>query len=195
MLQGVQTESLPYVYYTPSYGYVESPYNPYNPYIPGAMIGVDSPFAGAQQYYSVPPYQNSVATSGYIPIIVQSDATSPEALLNAGTTNIRSEGRGLKSNFASPSAAFGRNSSRISDHANSLNRLSDGTKDAGLGKPAVPYASLSGGGAPGSTFSRAFQVYKSFTCLVLPSDRSLQILLLCGCEIHNKLKMHMMYSE
>ncbi|KAK4759228.1 hypothetical protein SAY87_022359 [Trapa incisa] len=154
---GVQTESLPYVYYTPSYGYAESPYNPYNPYIPGAMIGVDNPFLGAQQYYTFPPYQNSIATSGYVPIIVQSDANSPESLLNAGSTNVGSEGRGSKSTFASPSAAFGRNSTRTSDHTNSMNRLSDATKDSGSGKPAAPYLGFSGGGIPGSTFSRAFQ--------------------------------------
>ncbi|KAF2310328.1 hypothetical protein GH714_007802 [Hevea brasiliensis] len=51
---GAQTESLPYVYYTLSYGYGQSPYNPYNPYIPGAMIGVDGPYVGAQQYYAMP---------------------------------------------------------------------------------------------------------------------------------------------
>ncbi|KAK4755683.1 hypothetical protein SAY87_009440 [Trapa incisa] len=154
---GVQMESFPYIYYTPSYGYAESPYNPYNPYIPGATIGVNSPFASAQQYYTFSPYQNSIATSGYVPIIVQSDTNSPEVLLHSGSTNVRSEGRDSKINFASPSAAFGRNSSRTSGHTNSMKRLSDGTKDAGLGKPVVPYAGLSGGGVPGPTFSRAFQ--------------------------------------
>ncbi|CAJ2650145.1 unnamed protein product [Trifolium pratense] len=45
---GAQDESFPYVYYTPSYGFAQSPYNPYNPYIPGAMVGVDGSFGGAQ---------------------------------------------------------------------------------------------------------------------------------------------------
>lgn len=158
MLQGVQTESVPYVYYTPSFGYAEPPYNPYNPYVPSVMIGVDSSFVGAQQYYNIPPYQNS-ASSGYVPIIVQSDMTSPQALLNAGTANFRSEGRSSKNNFASPSATFNnRNSSKTSNHANSLNRLSDGAKDAGLSRPTVSYGGLSGGGVPSSTSSHAFQV-------------------------------------
>ncbi|KAG2721225.1 hypothetical protein I3760_02G071800 [Carya illinoinensis] len=46
---GVQNESSPYVYYTPSYGYTQSPYNPYNPYIPGAMIDI-VPSTSADSY-------------------------------------------------------------------------------------------------------------------------------------------------
>ncbi|KAK9161799.1 hypothetical protein Syun_008140 [Stephania yunnanensis] len=66
---GLQTESLPYVYYTPTYGYGQSPYNPYNPYIPGAIVGVDGPFVGMQQYYTGSTYQHPSQT--YLPLVVQ----------------------------------------------------------------------------------------------------------------------------
>ncbi|KAI3505981.1 hypothetical protein L1887_28334 [Cichorium endivia] len=66
---GTQTESMPYVYYTPSYGYAQSPYNPYNPYIPGAMIGADGSYVGAQQYFI--PYENGASSPAYYPMVVQ----------------------------------------------------------------------------------------------------------------------------
>ncbi|KAG9459870.1 hypothetical protein H6P81_004378 [Aristolochia fimbriata] len=72
---GLQTEGLPYVYYPPSYGYADSPYNPYNPYIPGAVVALDSPFVGPQQYYGAPPaYQHPVSSPGYVPVLVQPTA-------------------------------------------------------------------------------------------------------------------------
>lgn len=68
----LQTESSPYVYYPPSYGYAQSSYNPYNPYIPGAVIGVDSPLIGTQQYFSNGSYQLPVSSpTAYIPVVVQ----------------------------------------------------------------------------------------------------------------------------
>ncbi|XP_028089834.1 uncharacterized protein LOC114290158 isoform X1 [Camellia sinensis] len=67
---GAQTESLPYVYYTPSYGYAQSPYNPYNPYIPGAMLGVDGPFVGTQQYYAIPSYENPLSSPSGFPMVI-----------------------------------------------------------------------------------------------------------------------------
>ncbi|KAL9259922.1 YTH domain-containing protein [Drosera capensis] len=60
-----QTESLPYVYYTPNYGYGETSYNPYNPYIPDALIGHDGTYLGTQSYYTLSPYQNSPSSSQY----------------------------------------------------------------------------------------------------------------------------------
>ncbi|KAL2922259.1 YTH domain-containing family protein 2 [Bienertia sinuspersici] len=68
---GAQGENLPYVYYTPSYGFGDSPFNPYNPYIPGAMLGVDGSLMGAQPYYAVSPYPSSGSSSGYLPVLVQ----------------------------------------------------------------------------------------------------------------------------
>ena len=58
--QGAQAENFPYLCYTPSYEYTESPYNPYNPYIPGALIGIDGSYIGSQQYYTVPSYKNTL---------------------------------------------------------------------------------------------------------------------------------------
>lgn len=166
LLQGVQSESLPYVYYSPSYGYAESPYNPYNPYIPGAMIGVEGPFVGAQQYYPLSPYHNSVSSPAYIPILVQSDVNSPEALSNPGAGTIsRPDARGLKNNVGSASTTFSRNSTKNSSNpANSLNRPSDSRENVGQGKPAVTYGSVSSSSVSNSTSSRVFQVSAVSCC-------------------------------
>ncbi|XP_030539919.1 YTH domain-containing protein ECT4 [Rhodamnia argentea] len=157
---GVQSESLPYVYYSPSYGYAESPYNPYNPYIPGAMIGVEGPFVGAQQYYPLSPYHNSVSSPAYIPILVQPDVNSPEALSNPGAGTIsRHDARGLKNNVGSASTTFSRNSTKNSSNpANSQNRPLEVTREnVGQGKPAVTYGSVSSASVSNSTSSRVFQ--------------------------------------
>ncbi|KAM7280303.1 hypothetical protein ACFE04_007437 [Oxalis oulophora] len=115
---GAQTEDLSYVYYPPSYGYAQSPYNPYNPYIPGAMIGVDGQFVGAQQYYSLDPYQNLVTSPGYMPF-VQPDLSPDGSFIHNRV------GEGVKQNHSSASAAFQRNLPKpTSNQTNSL-RLSD----------------------------------------------------------------------
>ncbi|XP_068663327.1 YTH domain-containing protein ECT4-like isoform X2 [Aristolochia californica] len=95
---GVQTENLPYVYYTPSYGYADSPYNPYNPYIPGAVVAIDSPFVGPQQYYAGPACDIPVSSSGYFPLLVQPTAdvlpnTSVDTIMLSG---VSSAGAGVK---------------------------------------------------------------------------------------------------
>lgn len=160
---GVQSESLPYVYYSPSYGYAESPYNPYNPYIPGAMIGVEGPFVGPQPYYPLSPlspYHNSASSPAYIPILVQPDVNSPEALSNPGAGTIsRPDTRGLKNNVASTSTTFSRNSTKNSSNpVNSLNRPSEASREnVGQGKPAVTYGSISSVGVSNSASSRVFQ--------------------------------------
>lgn len=58
-------ENLPYVYYAPSYGYGQSPFNPYNPYIPGAVFGPDGNFMGSQQFFINSQYQDCVPSSNY----------------------------------------------------------------------------------------------------------------------------------
>ncbi|KAG1338837.1 YTH domain-containing protein ECT4 [Cocos nucifera] len=100
---GMQTESLPYVYYTPSYGYAQTPYNQYNPYIPGAVVGVDGTFIGSQQYFSS-PYQTPVSSPAYIPIVVHPTMdfvpqSSADPLLFSGDASIasRSVNAGTKS--------------------------------------------------------------------------------------------------
>ncbi|XP_008793293.2 YTH domain-containing protein ECT2 [Phoenix dactylifera] len=67
---GMQTDSLPSGYYTPSYGYAEMPHGQYNPYIPGAVVGIDGPFVGSQQYLSS-PYQTPVSSPAYAPVLVR----------------------------------------------------------------------------------------------------------------------------
>ncbi|XP_073275990.1 uncharacterized protein [Primulina huaijiensis] len=69
---GGANESLPYAYYTPSYGYEQSPYNPYNPYIPGAIIGMDGSYVTPQQYYSLSSYETPVSSPAYVPMVIQS---------------------------------------------------------------------------------------------------------------------------
>ncbi|KAI4335047.1 hypothetical protein L6164_013730 [Bauhinia variegata] len=147
---GAQNESMPYVYYTPSYGYAQSPYNPYNPYIPGAMIGGDGPFGGAQQYYTLPNYQNPVSSPAYIPLVVQPDTipdSSVDSLFNNSASVSRPDGRGLKHKQTTASGAFTRNSSKpLSNQTSSLARVSEGPRANAGGKQAVKHGSVSGGG-------------------------------------------------
>ncbi|KAE8683375.1 YTH domain-containing family protein 1 [Hibiscus syriacus] len=124
---GTQTEPLPYVYYTPSYGHSPSPYNPYNPYIPGAVVG-DSPFLGAQQYYAIPPYQSPASPTAYVPVFIQPDGipnSSTDSLLDTrASVDTRPDGRGAKYNLATASAALSRKSAP--NQADSLSRVTDG---------------------------------------------------------------------
>lgn len=72
LMQGLQTDGLQYVYYSPSYGYAQSPYNPYNPFIPGAtVVAPDGPFLGMQQYMPSPAYHQPVSSPAYFPVVVQ----------------------------------------------------------------------------------------------------------------------------
>lgn len=78
----VQTESLPNVYYIPSYGYVQSPYNPYNPSIPGAVMGTEASFIETH-YPANPPHQLVVSSPAYIPVGFDSSSdTVPNSYLN-----------------------------------------------------------------------------------------------------------------
>ncbi|KAF8401258.1 hypothetical protein HHK36_012190 [Tetracentron sinense] len=107
---GLQAESLPYVYYTPSHGFAVSPYNPYNPHIPGAIVGVDGSFIGTQQYYTGPTtIQNSVSSPAFFPIAQSRPDIIPNSpldpwLLNTGASNAhRPDGPGSKHNPSSAS--------------------------------------------------------------------------------------------
>lgn len=166
LLQGVQTDSLPYVYYTPSYGYAQSPYNPYNPYIPGAMIGVDAPFVGTQQYYTLPPYQNPPSSPAYIPIVVQPrpdiiSNSTPDTMLDTGASAaIRPDGRGRNHNLSSASAAFTMPSQRsASNQIHPFPRVSDVPRViAGSSKQPVTHGSVTSGSFPGPVSSHVLQV-------------------------------------
>ncbi|CAA7388309.1 unnamed protein product [Spirodela intermedia] len=70
----MQADFLPYVYYSPSYGYTPSPYNPYNPFIPGAFGAAGGPVLGAQQYLQSSAYQQPVSSPAYFPVLVHSGA-------------------------------------------------------------------------------------------------------------------------
>ncbi|PSS01556.1 YTH domain-containing family protein [Actinidia chinensis var. chinensis] len=151
---GAQTEGLPYVYYTPSYGYAQSPYNPYNPFIPGAMMGVDGPFVGTQQYYSIPPYENPAPA--FFPMVVQSgpeimSSHTTEAFLDTGafTTN-RADGPVLKNNLSAASATYTRNPPKPApNQTRSFVRVSEGSK-ANAGPSKLPAAH---GNVTSSSFS------------------------------------------
>ncbi|KAJ0232081.1 Evolutionarily conserved C-terminal region 7 [Hirschfeldia incana] len=108
--QGGQNENSPYIYYTPSYGYAQSPYNPFNPYIPGA----DSPF---QQFYP-PPYQNVPSSPAFVPYaaqpdIVSSSSSSANPLVDTGSA-ANNRGRGSRNRNASAADAIQRNAPSVS---------------------------------------------------------------------------------
>ncbi|GAB4825619.1 YT521-B-like domain [Ancistrocladus abbreviatus] len=151
---GAQTESYPYVYFTPSYGYGESPYNPYNPFIPGAVIGVDGSYVATQPYYTVPPYQNSVSSPGYFPIVVQSrpdvvGSSSTDPLLDTGTSAAsRAVSSGARQLLSSTSAAFTQNSQKLASNlTHSLARTADGSRvNSGSSKRPMTHRSSASSG-------------------------------------------------
>ncbi|PNX94216.1 YTH domain family protein [Trifolium pratense] len=143
---GAQDESFPYVYYTPSYGFAQSPYNPYNPYIPGAMVGVDGSFGGAQQYYSIPDYQSPISSPSYIPLVQPDNFL--DSYVDSSAYGSRPDGRGSKHKFNSASGAFTRNSSKpLSNQTSSLARVPEGTRANALAKN-----DLTNGSVPNSGF-------------------------------------------
>ncbi|KAE8714251.1 YTH domain-containing family protein 2 [Hibiscus syriacus] len=146
---GAQTEPLPYVYYTPSYGYAQSLYNPYNPYIPGAVIS-DGPFLGAQQYYAIPPYQSPVSPTAYVPVFIQPDEipnSSTDSLLDThALVGTRPDGRGAKDNLPSASAALSRKSAP--NQADSLSRVTGGKSKNYAIQGSIPDSSGSASAQP-----------------------------------------------
>ncbi|KAI7744947.1 hypothetical protein M8C21_027068 [Ambrosia artemisiifolia] len=131
---GAQTETYPYVYYTPSYGYAQSPYNPYNPYIPGAMVGADGSFVPTQQYY-VPTYENGSTSPAYYPMVVQpgtdtyTSGTTDQFMDVAASTANRMDSSGVYSNSLSATATFPMNPVRgSSNHANDPGKVSESLK-------------------------------------------------------------------
>ncbi|KAL1806773.1 hypothetical protein ACET3Z_029841 [Daucus carota] len=162
---GAQAENFPYLCYTPSYEYTESPYNPYNPYIPGALIGIDGSYIGSQQYYTVPSYENTVTTPGYYPMVVQSGPDIyPNSTLEPFTEGAVSianstDGIGLKHHLSPASAAFTINSSRIASNlTNSFTRGSGVSKiNAGPSKQPVTHVSVPSNGYSKAAVSNVFQ--------------------------------------
>ncbi|XP_057959027.1 YTH domain-containing protein ECT4 [Malania oleifera] len=162
---GAQTDNLPFVYYTPSYGYAQSPYNPYNPFIPGAMIGVDGPFVGTQQYYTVPPYQNTVSSPAYFPIvahsrpdIVPNSSTDPSLDPGASAAS-RAVRPSLKHNLSSASPTLSMTPQRpASNETHSLTKISEGSRaNAGSSNQPVTHGSIMTGSFPNPASSHILQ--------------------------------------
>ncbi|KAM7498505.1 hypothetical protein LguiA_022919 [Lonicera macranthoides] len=124
---GAQVESLPYVYYTPSYGYSQSAYNPYNPYIPGAMMGADVPFLVVQQYYTIPSYENAISSPAYFPMVVQSIPDINSNITSAHTA-IKADGPVFKNKSSPASAISTLNPQRNASSQATLPRVPEGSK-------------------------------------------------------------------
>ncbi|KAL2528280.1 evolutionarily conserved C-terminal region 7 [Forsythia ovata] len=176
---GLPNESIPYVYYTPSYEYAQSTYNPYNPYIPGAMMGVDGPFAGAQQYYTIPSHENPVSSPMYIPMVVQS---RPDADVN-GTIDPfidytfvnRADGPALKHNLSTKSPIFSQTQLRnASSQTNSSTGVSKGTREnTGSSKQPMTHRSVTSRRFPLSAPSQSLQVGVAQTIENVPNGKAL----------------------
>lgn len=174
----MQTESLPYVYYSPSYGYAESSYNPYNPYIPGAMFGVDDPFIGTQQYYTIPSHEISMYSPAYYPMvqsgpdIIASDGAEP---LDSGSFRAKSvDGVALKNKVPSTPATLPPVPGPASNQTRSSARVSAGPK-ANVGPSKLP-------AAQGSSISGSFS-----------SPPSSHVLQVCESYIQFKIGKYSLY--
>ncbi|XP_038723197.1 YTH domain-containing protein ECT1-like isoform X2 [Tripterygium wilfordii] len=160
---GAETENMFYVYYPPGYGYAQSPYNPYNPYIPGAVIGVDNPSLGAEQYYTISPYQNPVSSPAYAPTVVHPDMvpdSSQFPLLDTNTAIVDGpNGNGGKRSLAAASSTFPRNPPKhASNRTDFSSKVSEGTRfNAGQSKQSVNHGSVSSGSFPTTTSSHVLQ--------------------------------------
>ncbi|XP_017219131.1 YTH domain-containing protein ECT4 isoform X2 [Daucus carota subsp. sativus] len=154
---GAQTENFPFLLYTPSYGYTQTPFNPYNPYIPGAMIGTDGSYIGSHQYYTVPSYENPLSSTGYYPMVVQSgpdvypnsNPEGPEPFMDAAAFIAnRTDVPGPKHNLSSASAAVKMNPLRITpDKTNSFTRTSGESRiNIGPSKQPLSHGNVSSNG-------------------------------------------------
>ncbi|KAL9685525.1 hypothetical protein QQ045_022976 [Rhodiola kirilowii] len=136
--QGAEIENSPYVYYTPSYEYEQSPFNPYNPYIPGAMVGLDGSFMGPPQCIANSQYQDYVP-SGPSPYYLLADGQSrPEVLLNCpaepladnnSSSRNRPNNRHPKHNLSSSSPPFTMTASESRfNYPKHFTKIMDGTR-------------------------------------------------------------------
>lgn len=171
LLQGAETESLPYVYYSPSYGYAESSYNPCYPYIPGAMLGVDDPFIGTQQFYTIPSYKIPMYSPAYYPMVFQSEpeiiSSNGAAPLDTGSFSEKSvDGLGLKNKVPSTPANLLTVPRPASNQTRSSARVSEGPK-ANVGPSKLPAAQggFISGSFSSSPSSQVLQVRESYVQL------------------------------
>lgn len=137
MLQGLQGEGSPYVYYTPVYGYAHSSPDQYGPVMPGGLVGPDGTLVGTQQYITSPTYQPPISPSAYVPVIVQPIYDHHLAPSKVASTASRPSNIGKKSGSqASVNAAFSRQTtasastvtgaSQSSNQGQSTTKSSDG---------------------------------------------------------------------
>ncbi|KAH6757934.1 hypothetical protein C2S52_023172 [Perilla frutescens var. hirtella] len=156
-------EGMPYVYYSPNYGYGQSPYNPYNPYIPGAVIGADGSIISPQQYYALPSYENPVTSAAYLPVVFQprSDAVANgivDSFIDTSGSVNKADGLGSKRNLAlntpnSSLTAVGDASNR----RNSFAKMSEGGRvNITTGKQHLP--SITSGGITSQAASQIPQI-------------------------------------
>lgn len=153
MYAGSQSESFPYVYYTPSYGYAQSAYSPYTP---GAVVGVDSSYMGTQQYYTI-PYENPEFPQSYFPVVMQNEsdivANSKTQFLDSSFSSANiAQSQGLSHKFSSASpifipASLGPSSSQTNSFARGLDNIKS---LPGSSKQPGPH-----GGIPSDTFSNS----------------------------------------
>ncbi|CAH8381090.1 unnamed protein product [Eruca vesicaria subsp. sativa] len=182
--QGGQNENSPYIYYTPSYGYAQSPYNPFNPYIPGA----DSPFVTSQQFYPLPPYQNVASSSpAFVPYAVQPDTVSSSSTNSVVETGSaanrgRSDGRGSRSRNASAATdgiqrsapklpASNRSSEKPRPNPGGQNRPLGTEKSDSTGFPTLQGTATSVSSQPDNVVSSS-RVSSSGQLDIAPTERS-----------------------
>lgn len=138
--QVATNENTPYVYYSPNYGYGQSPFNPYNPYIPGAVVGADGSIIPAQQFYALPSYEDPATSASYLPVVFQPrpDVVANgfvDSFIDTGGSFNKADGLGSKRNSAqntpnSSLSAMGDASGR----KNSFVKTSEGRVNVGTGK-------------------------------------------------------------
>lgn len=181
---------MPYVYYSPNYGYAQSPYNPYNPYIPGAVIGADGSIISPQQYYALPSYENPVTSAAYLPVVFQQ---RPDAVANgivdscidtAGSVN-KADGLGSKESKHSlalntPNSSF----TAVGDASSrrTFAKISEGGRgNIGAGKQHLP--SVTSGGITSQAASQIPQVRINFVCSTSVSNETSFYVLDCQFSI------------
>ncbi|KAL2459374.1 evolutionarily conserved C-terminal region 7 [Forsythia ovata] len=158
---GLPNECLPYVYHTPDYGSAQSPYNPYNPYIPGAMLGVDGPLVGGQQYHTIPSYENPVSSPAYAPMVLQSNrdiiaSGITDPFIDNAASVSRVDGQARKHKLSSKSSNFRPTPlGNVSSLTNSFRRVAEGSRsNAGSSNRPVPHRSGNTGSLSGPASSQ-----------------------------------------
>lgn len=125
------------------------------------MMGVDGSFGGAQQYYSLPNYQNPISAPAYFPHFQSEhfhDSSVDPLFDNSASVN-RPDGRGTNHKFNSASASFTMNSSKpLSNQTSSLVWEPEGPRADALAKKDLTNGSGPNSGFPNFASSPYHQV-------------------------------------